>query len=232
MASVQEELFSFIGKFTQLCSYGIKANLQCINSSDGISLNLHADIGFIHPPYADHHRSNNNVAPSQAQHRRRRRRRQARLNKEICAHEHKINNDLVGENVLLESFPDSSNSEDVCDYGSGPDLLTDTDARTSIHAAEPVSMPPCSDLEKYDTQYYEFGDGVLDLILEQPTTDLPFETAETYPSSSSPSPLLHDRPSTTLRDPMNQKEFLTYMENFATSLGTILEKKLADVIGT
>ena len=122
--------------------------------------------------------------------------------------------------------------QDVCDYGSGPDLLTDTDARTSIHAAEPVSMPPCSDLEKYDTQYYEFGDGVLDLILEQPTTDLPFETAETYPSSSSPSPLLHDRPSTTLRDPMNQKEFLTYMENFATSLGTILEKKLADVIGT
>ena len=61
MMATYQEINYFIGKFAQLCNFGLNASLNFFNVGGNIVVNLNADIGMIPTPAFDHR---SNVKPS------------------------------------------------------------------------------------------------------------------------------------------------------------------------
>ena len=82
-----------------------------------------------------------------------------------------------------------------------------------------------------DITAYEFGNGVSEILRDLSSSDCTMDASNSSdPSSPTSSSSLHN-PSINPVNQMNRNEFHEYMENFSRSLRTILEKKLASVIG-
>ena len=127
---------------------------------------------------------------------------------------------------MLEDSSDVNYLNTVYDTEDKPSVLPNP--KPSFHDG-PVSMPLNLDSNNDETVPYEFGDGVYELLRDLPTIDLQTSNSSSIGSPIIPQPL--HKPTSILGNPMSQKQFFDYMENFGSSLGTILEKKLASVIG-
>ena len=207
MASVHEEIFSFVSKFTQLCTIGVDANLQLTNNDGKVSVVISADIGSIDASI-DYRRRKKNIKPSQT-----RRRHDARSSSNLESHVHGDTVTQNGLNDIIRPKP--------CFIIPEPNTALPIEPPNQIvDVRVDVSTPFLSQDMKEDIV---FGDDKAEIptevgcdnTLAQDITPL---NVSAYPQDPEPKP----QPSR----PISQRDYFAYMEEFSISLGSILEKKL------
>ena len=224
MATSLQELHSFVGKFTQLCAFGIMAELNLTTHSNcGITVNLSANIGSIEPVIDDATitTSPKNFSNSQI---RRRRRRYARRKFKLDA-EKDTTLDIQNYDEL-EQLPEAiAINSDVTQAEIDTETQSVGNDRSAYGNFE-VSID--SNLEG-NCNSFDFG--VSDILNGLPRSNnssagnnMMMETTTNNEEG------LELSTQATSGRPISKTEFFNYMENFNSSFGQILEKKLAGIL--
>ena len=221
MATSLQELHSFVGKFTHLCAFGIMAELNLTHSNCGITVNLSANIGSIEPVIDDATitTSPKNFSNSQI---RRRRRRYARRKFKLDAK--KVTTLDIHNYDELEQLPEAiAINSDV----TQAEIDTETQFVGNDRSACNFEVSIDSNLEG-DCNSFDFG--VSDILSGLPHSNnssagnnMMMETTTNNEEE------LELSTQATSGRPISKTEFFNYMENFNSSFGQILEKKLAGI---
>ena len=138
MATVEQEINSFISKFAQLCVCGVNASLNFTNSNGSISANLHADIGSM---YCASKLSSNRKKYSSSRSRRRKRcqNEKSETDKSIVTREW----DEIKDSSASDEDPDPTSIVMFETYNAQPPLPLDA-----------VLMPFQMDTDQSPSTYY------------------------------------------------------------------------------
>ena len=217
------ELHSFLTKFVNLQRNGrsCRMTFECKNGETIVNMEVRLENPLGKAMTTQSSRSR----PSPSRLRRRERRRQARL--------------LAAENAgtnLAQGDTEIDLSSDTHDAAQATqlensELIADDDCSSRYCNDGTILMATSSESIENEITSYEFSNGVSEILRDLSSSDLIVDAFNaSNPSSPTTSSSLCDLPSNSTNQ-INQNEFYEYMENFSRSLGTILEKKLASVIG-